>query len=106
MGDRRNKLQSGLLSVGQFQHALDEMTAWLDRADAALEEAAAGEPNDKRIETHMECWADRSSVRSFARTAHSFAATYCSLRSRPPLRTLVHSLDRFAHSLARGKVND
>ena len=41
MGDRRNKLQNGLISVGQFQHALDEMTAWLDRADAALDEAAA-----------------------------------------------------------------
>ena len=30
----------------------------------------------------------------------------CSLRSRPPLRSLVRSLAHFAHSLARGKVND
>ena len=29
----------------------------------------------------------------------------CSLRSRPPLRSLVCSLTHFAHSLARGKVN-
>ena len=29
----------------------------------------------------------------------------CSLRSRPPLRSLVRSLAHFAHSLARGKVN-
>merc|ERR1719209_418858 len=42
MGDRRNKFQNGLLSVGQFQHALDEMEAWLERADGALEEAEAG----------------------------------------------------------------
>ena len=28
----------------------------------------------------------------------------CSLRSRPPLRSLVCSLAHFAHSLARGKV--
>ena len=29
----------------------------------------------------------------------------CSLRSRPPLRSLARSLAHFAHSLARGKVN-
>ena len=32
-------------------------------------------------------------------------APHCSLRSRPPLRSLVRSLAHFAHSLARGKVN-
>ena len=30
----------------------------------------------------------------------------CSLRSRPPLRSLVRSLAHFAHSLARGEVID
>ena len=30
----------------------------------------------------------------------------CLLRSRPPLRSLVRSLALFAHSLARGNVND
>ena len=30
----------------------------------------------------------------------------CSLRSRPPLRSLVHSLAHFAYSLARGTVKD
>ena len=30
----------------------------------------------------------------------------CSLRSRPPLRSLVRSLAHFTHSLARGKVID
>ena len=30
----------------------------------------------------------------------------CSLRSRPPLRSLIRSLAHFAHSLARGTVND
>ena len=44
--------------------------------------------------------------------AHSLApltrllAPDCSLRSRPPLRSLVPSLAHFAHSLARGTVND
>ena len=43
--------------------------------------------------------------------AHSLApltrslAPDCSLRSRPPLRSLARSLAHFAHSLARGKVN-
>ena len=43
--------------------------------------------------------------------AHSLApltrllAPDCSLRSRPPLRSLIRSLAHFAHSLARGKVN-
>ena len=48
----------------------------------------------------------------FARALHciiSFTrslAPNCSLRSRPPLRSLVRSLAHFAHSLARGRVND
>ena len=43
-------------------------------------------------------WATRSSVRSFARTAHSLAG--------PALLALLRSLAHFTHSLARGKVND
>ena len=35
---------------------------------------------------------------------HSLAQD-CSLRSRPPLPSLIRSLAHFAHSLARGKVN-
>ena len=44
--------------------------------------------------------------------AHSLAplicllAPDCSLRPRPPLRSLVRSLAHFAHSLARGTEND
>ena len=50
-------------------------------------------------------WATRSSVRSFARTAHSFA---CSgqLASLAPSAALTRSLAHLAHSLTRGKVND
>ena len=43
----------------------------------------------------------RPFARSLAPLTRSLAPD-CSLRSRPPLRSLVHSL---AHSLARGKVN-
>ena len=60
-------------------------------------------------------WAIRSSVRSFAHTAHSLAcsAQLASLtrstaltRLLAPLRSLIRSLAHFAHSLARGTVND
>ena len=63
---------------------------------------------DNSQEYRLEYWATRLSIRSFA---HSLAplprslALDCSLRSRPPLRSLVRSLAHFAHSLARGKVN-
>ena len=47
----------------------------------------------------------RPFARSLAPLTRSLAPD-CSLRSRPPLRSLVCSLAHFAHSLARGTVND
>ena len=46
----------------------------------------------------------RPFARSLAPLTRSLAPA-CSLRSRPPLRSLLRSLAHFAHSLARGKVN-
>ena len=46
----------------------------------------------------------RPFARSLAPLTRSLAPDY-SLRSRPPLRSLVRSLAHFAHFLARGKVN-
>ena len=60
---------------------------------------------DNSQEYRLKYWATRSSIRSFTRTAHSFAC-FGLLRSRPPLHSLVCSLAHFAHSLARGTVND
>ena len=57
---------------------------------------------EKRKEHRCKYWATRSSVRLFARTAHSLACSGL-LAS---LRSLICSLAHFAHSLARGKVND
>ena len=52
-------------------------------------------------EYRLKYWATRSSVRLFARTAHSFAC--CGLLSSlAPSAALAH----FAHSLAHGKVDD
>ena len=47
----------------------------------------------------------RPFARSLAPLTRSLAPD-CSLRSRPPLRSLVRSFAHFAHSLARGTVND
>ena len=47
----------------------------------------------------------RPFARSLAPLTRSLAPD-CSLRSRPPLRSLVRSLAHFTHSLARGTVND
>ena len=44
-------------------------------------------------------------ARSLAPLTRSLAPD-CSLCSRPPLRSLVHSLAHFTHSLDRGTVND
>ena len=46
-----------------------------------------------------------SLIRSLVPLTRSLASD-CSLCSRPPLRSLVCSLVHFAHSLARGTVND
>ena len=50
-------------------------------------------------------WATHSSVRSFTRTAHSFACSTL-LASLARSAALTYSLAHFAHSLPCGKVND
>ena len=64
-------------------------------AFAKLYSLKVGTMVENSQEYRLKYWATRSFVRSFARTAHSFA---CS--------GLLASLAHFAHSLARGKVND
>ena len=54
-------------------------------------------------------WSTGPLPRPFARSLTPLTrplAPDCLLRSRPPLHSLVRSLAQFAHSLARGKVND
>ena len=52
IADRKNKLQMALLSLGQFQSAIDDVLAWLDRTEAVLEEAPhiSGDPRLVEIE--------------------------------------------------------
>ena len=59
-------------------------------------------------ESRRKYWVTRSSVRSFARTAHSLACSglLALLALLAPSAALTRSLAHFAHSLARGTVND
>ena len=63
-----------------------------------------GGSNDSGIDSLNTGPLARPFARSLAPLTRELAPD-CSLRSRPPLRSLVHSLAHFAHSLARGKVN-
>ncbi|XP_054886085.1 dystonin isoform X3 [Poeciliopsis prolifica] len=49
---RQHKLEGGLLALGQFQHALDELLAWMSHTEELLNEQrkAAGDPKAIEIE--------------------------------------------------------
>ncbi|XP_077586324.1 dystonin isoform X15 [Stigmatopora nigra] len=50
--NRQHKLEGGLLALGQFQHALDELLAWMSHTDEMLNEQrkAGGDPKAIEIE--------------------------------------------------------
>uniref|UniRef100_A0A8C4Z269 Dystonin n=1 Tax=Gadus morhua TaxID=8049 RepID=A0A8C4Z269_GADMO len=50
--NRQHKLEGGLLALGQFQHALDELLAWMSHTDELLGEQrkAGGDPKAIEIE--------------------------------------------------------
>ncbi|XP_024916584.1 dystonin isoform X7 [Cynoglossus semilaevis] len=49
---RQHKLEGGLLALGQFQHALDELLAWMSHTEELLDEQkkTAGDPKAIEIE--------------------------------------------------------
>ncbi|XP_047191317.1 dystonin isoform X5 [Scophthalmus maximus] len=49
---RQHKLEGGLLALGQFQHALDELLAWMSHTEELLDEQrkAGGDPKAIEIE--------------------------------------------------------
>ncbi|XP_036071365.1 dystonin isoform X3 [Oryzias melastigma] len=49
---RQHKLEGGLLALGQFQHALDELLAWMSHTEEMLSEQkkSAGDPKTIEIE--------------------------------------------------------
>ncbi len=48
----QHKLEGGLLALGQFQHALDELLAWMSHTEELLNEQrkAGGDPKAIEIE--------------------------------------------------------
>lgn len=48
----QHKLEGGLLALGQFQHALDELLAWMSHTEELLDEQkkAGGDPKAIEIE--------------------------------------------------------
>lgn len=42
-----------MLNVGQFEHALNELLAWLDRTDQSLDDASAVKGDHKHLEIEL-----------------------------------------------------
>ena len=53
MADRKTRLQRALLNLGQFQSALDELLIWLDKTNAALDEAQPVHGDPKVVEIEL-----------------------------------------------------
>ena len=51
--DRQNKLQLALLSLGQFQHAIDELLGWLVRTEKALDDIKPIAGDNKSLEIEL-----------------------------------------------------
>lgn len=56
----QHKLERGLLALGQFQHALDELLAWMSHTEELLGEQRKAGGDPKAIE--IELAKDRKSV--------------------------------------------
>ena len=52
MVERQRQLENALLRLGQFQHALAELLAWIDKTDNTLDELkpVAGDPQVLEVE--------------------------------------------------------
>ena len=46
-------LQLAMLNVGQFEHALNELLAWLDKTDQSLDDTSATFGDAKQIEIEL-----------------------------------------------------
>ncbi|XP_046365486.2 microtubule-actin cross-linking factor 1, isoforms 1/2/3/5-like isoform X11 [Haliotis rufescens] len=53
IGERQRQLQMALLSVGQFDHALDELLSWEEKTDKALDAITPVEGEVKDIEMEL-----------------------------------------------------
>ncbi len=53
LSERRTRLERALLNLGQFQSAIDELLAWIDRTGATLDEAHPVHGDPKAIEIEL-----------------------------------------------------
>ena len=51
--DPQRKLQLAMLDVGQFEHALNELLAWLDNTEQTLDDTAISYGDPKFIEIEL-----------------------------------------------------
>lgn len=49
----QHKLEGGLLALGQFQHALDELLAWMSHTEELLNEQRKATGDHKAIEIEL-----------------------------------------------------
>ncbi|OWF34915.1 Dystonin [Mizuhopecten yessoensis] len=53
IADRQRKLQLAMLDAGQFEHALNELLAWLDKTEQTLDETQLSFGDPKHIEIEL-----------------------------------------------------
>lgn len=49
----QRNLQMAMLNVGQFEHALNELLAWLDKTDETLDDISTSYGDPKKIEIEL-----------------------------------------------------
>lgn len=53
IGDRQRLLQLAMLDVGQFEHAMNELLAWLDKTEQTLDECKPVYGDRKLVEIEL-----------------------------------------------------
>ena len=53
IGDRQRMLQLAMLDVGQFEHAMNELLAWLDKTEQTLDECKPVYGDRKLVEIEL-----------------------------------------------------
>ncbi|XP_034041193.1 dystonin [Thalassophryne amazonica] len=80
---RQHKLEGGLLALGQFQHALDELLAWMSHTEELLNESksAGGDPKGIEIELakhhvlQIDVLAHKSTVETVNKAGHELVVS-------------------------------
>ena len=71
IGDRQRLLQLAMLDVGQFEHAMNELLAWLDKTEQTLDECKPVYGDRKLVEIELAKHKVKTIV-SFYQICHRF----------------------------------